>query len=67
MSLAESFLERAYNNMWEARGHLEMFHYSESVSSSQECIELSVKTIFLLLHGGTRESTSSARKSSRMF
>jgi HEPN domain-containing protein len=52
MSLAESFLKRAYNKLSEARGHLEMFHYAESVSSSQECIELSVKTIFLLLHGG---------------
>jgi HEPN domain-containing protein len=32
----------------EAGEHLKNFNYSESISASQECIELSVKAIFLL-------------------
>jgi HEPN domain-containing protein len=32
----------------EAEEHLKKFNYSESISASQECIELSVKAIFLL-------------------
>jgi HEPN domain-containing protein len=48
LSMAESFLERAGHKLDEAREHLKMFHYAESISSSQECIELSIKAIFLL-------------------
>jgi HEPN domain-containing protein len=46
---AESFLKRAFNKLNEARSSLENHYYAESVSASQECIELSVKAIFLLL------------------
>jgi HEPN domain-containing protein len=52
MSLAESFLKRAFNKQWEAQEHIRMSRYAESISSSQECIELSVKAVFLLFHGG---------------
>jgi HEPN domain-containing protein len=48
MNIIESFLHRARNKLDEAREHLKKFNYSESVSASQECIELSVKAIFLL-------------------
>jgi HEPN domain-containing protein len=48
MNIIESFLHRARNELDEAREHLKKFNYSESVSASQECIELSVKAIFLL-------------------
>jgi HEPN domain-containing protein len=48
MDMAESFLRRAWNKLDEAREHLKKFNYSESISASQECIELSVKAIFLL-------------------
>jgi len=47
--MAESFLKRASNKLNEARSSLENHYYAESVSASQECIELSVKAIFLLL------------------
>jgi HEPN domain-containing protein len=47
--MAESFLHRAWNKLDEAKEHLKHFHYAESISSSQECIELSIKAIFLLL------------------
>lgn len=47
--MAESFLRRAYNKLDEARDHLSKFNYPESISASQECIELSIKSIFLLL------------------
>jgi HEPN domain-containing protein len=46
--MAESFLKRAFNKLNEARSSLENHYYAESVSASQECIELSVKAIFLL-------------------
>lgn len=49
IQMAESFLRRAFNNLSEAKSSLENHHYAESVSASQECIELSVKAIFLLL------------------
>jgi len=49
IQMAESFLKRAFNKLNEAKSSLENHHYAESVSASQECIELSVKAIFLLL------------------
>jgi HEPN domain-containing protein len=49
--MAESYLKRANNEYDEAKEHLEKRHYSESISASQECIELSIKAIFLLLQG----------------
>jgi HEPN domain-containing protein len=49
IQMAESFLKRASNKLNEARSSLENHYYAESVSASQECIELSVKAIFLLL------------------
>jgi HEPN domain-containing protein len=48
MNMIESFLRRARNKLDEAKEHLERYNYSESISASQECIELSVKAIFLL-------------------
>ena len=48
INMAESFLHRAWNKLDEAREHLKKFNYPESISASQECIELSVKAIFLL-------------------
>jgi HEPN domain-containing protein len=48
MNVIESFLRRARNKLDEAREHLKKFNYSESIPASQECIELSVKAIFLL-------------------
>jgi len=49
IEMAESFLRRAFNKLNEAKEHLESGHYPESISASQECIELSIKTIFMLL------------------
>jgi len=49
MKMAESFMDRASNKLLEAREHLKRGTWSESISSSQECIELSIKAIFLLL------------------
>ena len=44
---AESWLNRASNKLDEAKSQLkERYHYPESVSASQECIELSIKAIF---------------------
>jgi len=48
---ARSFLSRVSNKLNEAKEHLKSYHYSESISASQECIELSIKAIFLLLKG----------------
>jgi HEPN domain-containing protein len=48
MNMSESYLHRAQNKLVEAEEHLKKFNYSESISASQECIELSVKAIFLL-------------------
>lgn len=47
--LAESYVKRAWNKCNEAEESLKRIHYAESVSASQECIELSLKAIFLLL------------------
>lgn len=44
---AESWLRRANHKLEEAKVQLEQkYNYSESVSASQECIELSIKAIF---------------------
>lgn len=48
MKMAESFLERARHGLDDARNHLKNRHFPESISASQECIELSTKAIFLL-------------------
>lgn len=48
--MAESWTKRARNKMDEARTQLkEKYNYPESISASQECIELSIKAIFVLL------------------
>ena len=49
IGMAESFLHRAWNKLEEARNHLKQWHFPETISSCQECIELSIKAIFLLL------------------
>jgi HEPN domain-containing protein len=49
-NLLESYLRRALNKLDEAKYHLDKNNYPESISASQEVIELSVKAIFLL-HG----------------
>ncbi|MFC1958688.1 HEPN domain-containing protein [Chloroflexota bacterium] len=49
IDMAESFVQRAQNKENEARADIESRHLAESISASQECIELSMKTIFLLL------------------
>lgn len=46
IELAESWLKRAGHKLGEAIKNLHPVHYAESVSSSQECIELSIKAIF---------------------
>jgi HEPN domain-containing protein len=37
---------------YEAENQIKNMHYSESISASQECIELSIKSTFILLKGG---------------
>lgn len=49
MDMATSYLNRAKNKIDEAEKRLESWNYSESISASQECIELSMKSIFLVL------------------
>jgi len=49
IEMADSFIRRANNKLSEAKTHLEHWNYPESISASQECIELSIKSIFLLL------------------
>nr|MDO8080816.1 HEPN domain-containing protein [Candidatus Freyarchaeota archaeon] len=49
MGLAESYLKRAGNKLYEAENHLKKYNYPESISAAQECVELSVKAIFLFL------------------
>jgi HEPN domain-containing protein len=49
IEMAGSYLRRTRNKYYEAKEHLEKWHYSESISASQECIELSIKAVFLLL------------------
>jgi len=49
VSMAESFLERSRKKLWEAEDYSKKANYAESISASQESIELSVKAIFLLM------------------
>ena len=49
LEMAESFLKRAWNKLSEAKEHLKRCNYPESISASQECIELSIKAVFMLL------------------
>lgn len=49
IGMAESYLRRALNKQMESENHLGAYRYAESVSASQECIELSIKAIFLLV------------------
>jgi HEPN domain-containing protein len=49
IKMAESFLKRAWNKLDEAKNQLKSYRYPESLSASQECIEMSIKGIFLLL------------------
>lgn len=49
LDMAESFLKRAWNKLDEPKRELETCHHAESISASQECIELSMKVVFLLL------------------
>lgn len=49
IGMAESFLKRAWNKAEEAKTQLNSLHYPESISASMECIEFSMKAIFLLL------------------
>ena len=46
---AQDFLERASNKQKEAKRQLEQYNYAESISASQECIELSIKAGYLIL------------------
>ncbi len=51
LGMAESFLMRASKKLSEAEGYLAgpLPNRPESISASQECIELSIKAVFLLL------------------
>jgi len=49
IEMAESYLNRSWHKLAEAKVHLKGLHYPESISASQECIELSIKAIFLFL------------------
>ena len=51
VKMANSFLQRAWHKLDEAKMHLKTLHYPESISVSQEVIELSIKAVFLLLTG----------------
>lgn len=48
-ALAESWIERSNNRLQEGRNLTVEGRHAEAVSSFQECIELSIKAIFLLL------------------
>lgn len=48
-TLAESWLKRASNKLDEGKHCIEKWKYAEAISAFQECIELSIKAIFLLL------------------
>jgi HEPN domain-containing protein len=45
--MGESYLSRSNHMLEQARNQFEMYRYAESVSASQECIELATKAIFL--------------------
>jgi len=46
---SQSYLRRANNKLDEAGNQLQKFNYPESVSAAQECIELSIKAVYLIL------------------
>lgn len=48
-ALADSWLKRAKNKLDDGKQSLEKWQYSEAISSFQECIELSLKAVSLLL------------------
>lgn len=64
--MIEGWIDKASNQMQVAREHLKSYtRYSESIQASQECIELSVKSILSLLnieytpsHGWSKEQFS---------
>jgi len=47
LQMTKGWLERARNKLSEAKEQIKKINYSESISASQECIELSIKSIFL--------------------
>lgn len=49
VEMADSFLKGSSKKLGEAESHLGSLNYPESISASQECIELSIKAVFLLL------------------
>ena len=51
VSLAEDYINRARVKLEEARRQMQSIQYDTCISASQECIELSVKGIFLMLLG----------------
>lgn len=54
MNLAEDYINRAWVKLEEARRQMQALHYDTCISASQECIELSVKGILLVLVGDYR-------------
>ena len=71
--IAEGWIEKAGNQLQAAKEHLKSHtRYSEAVQASQECVELSVKSILALLgveypstHGWDREQFSKIAKQVR--
>ncbi len=49
IAMAESFLTRARHELEDAKSHHSSLHYAESITSSGQCIEFSLKAVFLLL------------------
>jgi|Deesub1362B_J571_1020462.scaffolds.fasta_scaffold40832_1 hypothetical protein len=49
LSMVTGRLQRAFNKLNEAKDYLNRALYPESISAAQECIELSIKSAFLLL------------------
>lgn len=47
--MVEGWIEKAWNHLRAAKEHVQKFQFSESIESSQECVELSVKAILSLL------------------
>lgn len=68
--MIEGWIDKASNQLQVAKEHLKSYtRFSESIEASQECIELSVKSILSLLdidyppsHGWSREQFSSIAK-----
>lgn len=60
--MVEGWIDKASNHLQVAKKSFDSFNYSESIEASQECIELSVKSILSLLnidhsktHGWTKD------------